>query len=873
MNYSKKCGPNYSLDKDTYSCFISFLGGPCVVEAADLQEGHQYNVKCTFVETSDILFCQILDCVAKLEALSSEIENYCESSKSNGSLEEGSYCFSKFTKDEKWHRSLVKKVSNDGEVDVYNVDNGGLLVTVPVSVTRPLARKFSSIPRTAVKVKLHDVHTSDIDEEATKSWLTSKALEQPLEMKVISAGSDVVEVNLFWPGRETKSLNDEIYNNFALGDGEDVTPQSISETIETTTQSELISIKDFTQTSITTSDISGVEPLSDTLNETDSSLDKTVVSFPKPQVDEREKVLCTYVCSPTEVCFQLLKYESVLNTITELLVEAPTQPLDERLLKKNMAVIAQSVEDGNWYRAEVKSATTDGVDVCFIDFGNSEVVPPNNLRDIFDVRFMQPATCITCKLNDVTDVEPEKAKDWLEENCIDNTFSATFETCAEDSYFARIHFTDKKGSASVNEIVQSQFAASTSVEASSEISTPSSEKKMVYVQGTEVQCVTDVENMKWIILQEDTYEKVTCVHVNTFNMLSFQLVRLSNKMDKLMNTIANGVESLTGARCLEKNASCIAQFNDLLWYRARVLQPNEGYASVEFVDCGNIDDVIVEDIRVIKPEYIEEPVFCIKCRLADVDIPPENREDVVEYLTKTLVDDTPHVSIHILKFDGETRIADIVLIQQGQNINEFLRNNFGGVDTVLRDCNVSLFEKVKITIPPTGKLSNFWCLLNDSKDKRELMMTELANTYRSVEPDITYAIERDQTCCVLSQDEKWYRAVVENCDQGVVTVSMVDYGFSEQVPKSNLRVLRPEFFQLPIQGFVGSLFDLRPSMNADSWSLEAVGFFNEACKGDVLTATILNCTDDVRSVAITKSNGDTIYELLSKQEFAETNRV
>jgi len=818
---------------------------------------------CKAVDGANHLKCQLLEHLENLADISDQFNQLCEKTLAPKSLEIGLFILAKLKEDERWYRAKVLKVDSPN-VHVHFIDLEKH-DTVQLDNTRLLRCEFSALPRAVVDVQLHDVHTTDIDVEACKKWLNEKLIEKTIRVDVVSFKDNLAEVQVFLDNEES-SVNDQIYHNFAIhADStpllEDLTIESIA---DTTSTSEFASIKDFTQTSICPTDISGVEPLSSTINS------ESVISYPKPQVNSSEKVLCTYVASSTTLSFQLLRDEPILNNITELLVETPAQVLAKEMLQIGRAVIAQSVDDGNWYRAEIKSISSTEIGVFFIDFGNSEIVPPSNIRDVFDVRFMQPATCITCNLDKVANVDEEKAKDWLEENCIDNIFNAEVLDRSKTGglHSVTICFEDKKGIASVNEIVQTQFASS---------STPTTngggpmKGKVEWVKGQAVKTTIDSHKTKWMILEKECHEQVTCVGVTDAQTLSFQLVRFSKRLDKLMSDISNKVEDLSGVRFLEKGTPCIAQYSDLNWYRAIVLEPRDGFATVKFIDFGNIDDVILEDIRVSPGEMLEEPVFCVECRLDGVDIPKENREDATEYLVKTLVEDSPEVLIKIVDLNNETHSADVVLIQEGQNINQFFQNHYGALDSVLRECNVKLFEKIQITIPPTKQLTNFWCMLNDTKDQREEMVKSLSEKYSSTTAEVPERLELEQPCCFLSNNGQWYRGSIKAIEESNVDVFAVDYGFTETCSSTDVRTLLSEFFKLSAQGFVCSLFDLRPYKNSDGWSTDAVDFFNKACENDVLTATILNCNNQVCSVALTKSNGDTIYELLSNQNFAETN--
>ena len=838
------------------------LGGASFVDFKKLEVGQHYNVKFIAVGENLTLYCQMLDLFDKLKQLSKEAEQNEGAFTRANKVETGSFYLMKSKADKKWKRIQVTHIGEDGMGHVFCFDDATQEVITLKDIFNLPKDLCSMLPRVTIVVKMHNVHISDIQEQQTKCWL-SIMTGQEFKIDIVNYKESVAEAIVYLPNIP-ESINDQIYDKFSIGDATpcDQTISTLETTDQSNDQSNLYSeIKDSTQTSICGSEISGVEPLSSTIDTTVSSpLLSCFKTFPKAQLDQSEKVLCTYVASSSHASFQLLKYENVLNIITELLVDAPPEPFSEDLLRIGMAVIAQSVEDGNWYRGEIRSVLPDGYDILFIDFGNHETVPASHLREVFDVRFMQPATCITCKLENISDVDELKAKDWLEENCIDETFNAFFENLSGDHPSITIRFADKAGIDSVNEIVQSHFGYSPRVHNVSS----NTQQKIEYKKDFNVETQMDAHKIKWIVPERGSYEKAICVSLTSYNHLNFHLVRLNPKLDKLMSDIANDVESLSGVRVLERHAPCIAQFSDLQWYRARILEPAEGYASVEFLDYGNTDDVIVEDIRTTRPDYLDEPVYCLKCRLHNVEI--QNHESAEEYIKKTVIEDSPEVTIRIVDVDMKSLVVDIILIQEEHNINEFLRSSYGYVDNILRDCDIKLFDKVKITIPPTANLSLFWCILHESKGERDKMMQQMNSICPTLGLVPVTDLKKDMTCCALAGNGNWCRADIQNVTSDVVTVLMVDFGSVEEVKVCNVRLLPSEFLKLPIQGFKASIFNLRP-LN-DGWSKDAVDFFNKSCQEDVLTATVLNCTDQIRSLAIFKSNGDQMYELLSNGSFA-----
>ena len=70
---------------------------------------------------------------------------------------------------------------------------------------------------------------------------------------------------------------------------------------------------------------------------------------------------------------------------------------------------------------EVLDKKEDSVKVKFVDYGNTEKVAGNSLKQLSSEYMKLPQTCVSCVLHDVTekDLEIEKSNKQLQENLID----------------------------------------------------------------------------------------------------------------------------------------------------------------------------------------------------------------------------------------------------------------------------------------------------------------------------------------------------------------------------------------------------------------------------------------------------------------------
>lgn len=101
-------------------------------------------------------------------------------------------------------------------------------------------------------------------------------------------------------------------------------------------------------------------------------------------IGQYHAVYCSYVDDgPNLFWCQLKSLEHVLDRIASQLGNAPRNPLTTKV-SIGMACIARFSEDKSLYRAVIQSIQPDGCRVTFIDYGNSEFVPYNELYEIPD---------------------------------------------------------------------------------------------------------------------------------------------------------------------------------------------------------------------------------------------------------------------------------------------------------------------------------------------------------------------------------------------------------------------------------------------------------------------------------------------------------
>ncbi|CAH0559264.1 unnamed protein product [Brassicogethes aeneus] len=147
-------------------------------------------------------------------------------------------------------------------------------------------------------------------------------------------------------------------------------------------------------------------------------------------------------------------------------------------------------------------------------------------------------------------------------------------------------------------------------------------------------------------------------------------------------------------------------------------------------------------------------------------------------------------------------------------------------------------------------------------------MTEEMQEQSSSQPPLEN-IDLDRCCvCPYSEDDKWYRAKVynlEGMEYGVVFVLFVDYGNIESVSCSDLRAMKPEWFQLPLLNHIAKVdIELCVTQQADHVTTQIKKLTNK-------TKTIEIVNEEPLTVRILEDDGSFSYQNLIDKGLIKAN--
>jgi len=363
----------------------------------------------------------------QLDELMLNIAEIGESSPHIKELTTGMICLAKYSADDGWYRGRILEGNTVEFVDYGNTEE------VDGDNIRELPVEFSKLPQTCIKVALHDVHADDVDLKAAKTWVESSIVEAEVKLEVISVNSPSSIEAYVYVGASDIHINDQLYSYFAKctesAEGE-------TETIECE-DTDTVENEDITVTPAI--EINKEHELAPSLCEDEPKTevketreepivheicvenpDTKAIQIPSPELDASDvgvDTICFVVESAVSLKCQLMKYSEQLDVLMSSIAEIGESSPHIKELTPGMICLAKYSVDDGWYRGRILEGNT----VEFVDYGNTEDVDGDNIREL-PVKFTNlPQTCITVILHDVhtCDVDVEAAKAWLEENVLE----------------------------------------------------------------------------------------------------------------------------------------------------------------------------------------------------------------------------------------------------------------------------------------------------------------------------------------------------------------------------------------------------------------------------------------------------------------------
>ena len=297
----------------------------------------------------------------------------------------------------------------------------------------------------------------------------------------------------------------------------------------------------------------------------------------------------------------------------------------------------------------------------------------------------------------------------------------------------------------------------------------------------------------------------------------------------------------------EVGTFCAAQFSeDKLWYRARVTAVRGSKAEVCFIDYGNSERVGASELKPLQPQCAKLPCSAVPCTLHGLDPAVAKSPEAIQKFS-SLTTDRKLVVEFLKPFSSYDSIVPVQLHDTSNpgldlDITDCLQSQTGtGMGPTTAQTPV-LNSSVDCSVTFAANPGEFYCQLNSASEAIDVLMDSMYTFY--AEEGKGSMIENPAVgsyCAAPFSDGSWYRGKLVHVTPDIASIFYVDYGNTEDVPRSDVRTLESQFCALPAQALRCSLEGVSP-LAAGGWSLECISKFQEAVLEQEVKGTFLRAS-------------------------------
>ena len=751
---------------------------------SDVAPETYHDVTVVHGENPSLFYCQFsLHNAEILESLMSNMQSYYNAGKGQSpaasELKKGLYVAAQYSEDERWYRALVEEVTIEG-VRVTFVDYGNSEV-VELQLMKHLTSDYSNLPAQAIPCSLADVGP------LSESW-TDEIIEIFLDL--------VLEKTLV---AQVKSLRNFCNKPYLFGDGQTLAISLIESSEEVASKLAEMGLANNASVLISTTpsfstDSSSQEPSSG-----------SVFKFLNISRGDICEMYVSSIESPSAFWLQMPSAEDTLAPLQDKLMAYGSSKA--QILGKptpGSICCAKFSEDGNWYRGVVKSVLPGGVHVCFMDYGNSEVIPPSDVKVLLPDFFVVPVQAIECKLSNCNPLDGET-------NWSDDAIT-TFSGLVSDKLLTVGFVCKMYNTWDVNLFDGEVDIATQLLQKGVAIQFP-----LQVPAKQEASLPEPVEIPKLDLEVGHTYSAYIAFN-DSPSKFYCQLVSECDKLESLMAEIADFYNGNHLEPLLEVGAYCVAQYSgNCAWYRARIMATSDKEdVEVHFIDYGNSEHVSGSQILALGSRFAHLPAQAFCCSLIrslEMEFPAETMDLFFSY------DLNQEFRIKVTALQEDRYVVDL-FDQEGSLINATLLKTEDSLTSQppvpaepasYIPLTYSIGTNVDVYITFSASPTSFFCQPLELTAELENMMTELSSVLSAEPPTpLPLAELASGKVCVAqySLDNEWYRAIVEEIiSEKEVLVSFVDYGNSEVMSLEHVAPLPLRFLSTQVQSLHCSVFE------------------------------------------------------------------
>lgn len=337
------------------------------------------------------------------------------------------------------------------------------------------------------------------------------------------------------------------------------------------------------------------------------------------------------------------------------------------------------------------------------------------------------------------------------------------------------------------------------------------------------------------------------------------------------NTLpANVLNPFIGELCLSLYSE------DNSWYRSQITEIDEPSKTAEvfFIDHGNAEIVPFSSLRKLSSHFTELSPQAHECVLAHVEpvLKTEIWSEKAMELIKELVleqeltgvpirihrnllvlnlfaDNDCSVTVaeqlisagfgqakHSSSISGASSTSSLVRSTSVQSVssNSSKKSSTSNssskkVESVqkLKEFKLTKDQYIDFSVVFSEGIDKFYCNPSNSRNDLEALQTSL-QTFYATNGTLCRKLAKNLPCCAkFSDDESWYRAIVQNPSKNDCSVFFADYGNVSSVPNNVIMEIDPKFATLSAMAIQCKLAGIKPLNGQTTFSPDANSKFDE----------------------------------------------
>ncbi|CAI9726720.1 Hypothetical predicted protein [Octopus vulgaris] len=686
---------------------VSIVENTNTLKPLTIANGTSLPVVISWVNSPDAFWLQLVSNEHQLDELVQNMQDYYDKLKERyeGLVTVGTFVVAQFSEDSAWYRAVVEEIFASN-VRVRFVDFGNDEVT-PITNLKPLVPVFTRHCCQAVRCRLIDIKPISFGEWGQDAKLFLENIEENVLCTFKKQVQSIFHVELKLNGVSIA----EKFLQLGLAAIVNVKPQQHQEPNGHRQSKNIIQTYKVIQ----------------------------------PRFDKPAAVVVSYYTSIFDFWCQLVGFSEELEMLMDSLVADGNSSTLPHIKPGDLVVgnpcIAKNLGNKTWYRALVLDIQHNNVDVLFVDYGNTERVTFENIRQMTSKYMQLPRLASHCKLSDVYS-HLSIVNGVFSELVLEKSVQAKFLNYDQTTEIYEVDLIVDHNTSIVVHL--EQFISSSAAQTSTALHLPDTISR----SNSKLSVISNDDK-----LPTGDIKEISVSYVYTPECFYVQFL----DDDDVIESLADELNSEYSKQYwLEKSLTlvevgmfcCAKYYLDDQWYRAVIVDYTTDDAAVRFVDYGNQERVSLQGIKPLAEKFQSIPFLAYKFSLANV-MPIEEEwsrnacdifEDLVFNKTLTiqnigqgmciLIDDGNNIaSLFIKSGCAKNLITESAMLTQPSSAVEPPKSY---LDVIFEDENV--FE-AKDSMPDVLFVSKLFANTAVPSEKVQCRMTHITD---SKKPGIFY---------------------------------------------------------------------------------------------------------------------------------------